>query len=298
MFTNTRSFTFTTYSHDQWAHVPADLRCCVEDMVALRTLEQLDLGHWIFEPQQLNNLLKHCSPTLRSLGLWSLYIRTSEQRGEVEPLELTELKELCFDEPTSFPAEGTLRTPNIDIVARLLHSHCSTARCRPLLTPGIPAEVSTWSFRVPLYEYRNNEKCNAINFDDLINLCHLGLTIECRWRSLGPDPALHRSISVLGRILLGIPTAHLKSLNVCFFCPYDFLEWVQDDWDHMLASLEPLVNAGKLLEKVSFVVDTRRPDDTYSMITCAIDRRLKRFESSLQLEVGLGRIPYAGRTRP
>lgn len=122
-------------------------------MVALRTLEQLDLGHWIFNPQQLNNLLKHCSRTLRSLGLWTLDIRASEQGEEVEPVELAGLTELCFDKHTSLPAEGTLKTPNVNTVARLLHSQCSAARCRPLSIPGISAEVSTWSFHINLCEY-------------------------------------------------------------------------------------------------------------------------------------------------
>ncbi|KAG9217561.1 hypothetical protein CCMSSC00406_0008488 [Pleurotus cornucopiae] len=252
-FTNTRSFGITTYSRDQWARVPKDLRCCIEDMVALRTLEQLDLGHWIFNPQQLNDLLKHCSPTLRSLGLWTLDITTSEQEEEVEPVELAGLTELCFDKHTSLPVEGTLKTPNVNTVARLLHSQCSAARCRPLSIPGISAEVSTWSFHINLFECIINERCSAINFDDLVNLRHLSLTIECHFHPANPDPPLHPIISALGRILLRIPTAHLRFLEIYFFCRYDWFEWVQGDWDHMVASLVPFVNAGKLLEKVSFV---------------------------------------------
>lgn len=65
----------------------------------------------------------------------------------------------------------------------------------------------------------------------------------------------------------------------------------------MVVSLVPFVNAGKLLEKVSFVVDIHRDDSTYSMITCAIDKRLKCFETRLQPEISPGRIPYGGRTR-
>ncbi|KAF9494754.1 hypothetical protein BDN71DRAFT_1590246 [Pleurotus eryngii] len=312
--TNVRSFTFTTFSAAQWIHLPEELRRCIEDMVALPTFEHLYLNCWVFEPQQLNNLLGHCSSTLRSLGLRSLDIRSSEQMAEVEPVELFGLKEIYIDNYTSFPTHGTLKTPNVDVVERLLHSGCNTTRCRSLLTPGIPSQASTWSFYIFLCEYRTpnyilndplpnnliaqciqNEGCTAINFSDLDNLRHLRLTIECRLPPLSIVPPIPQtsSISALGRMLLRIPTAHLKCIDIDFLCRYERLAWVQDDWDHMFANLEPLLNASESLEKVTFVLDA--DGEQYAMITGTIKKRFENLATRLVLQVDPGRIRYGGR---
>ncbi|KAL4256435.1 F-box domain-containing protein [Pleurotus pulmonarius] len=285
--TNVRSFTFTSFSAAQWGHLPKELQYVIQNITASRTFVKLDLTRWVFEPQQLNNLLGNCSSTLRSLGLRSLDIRSSGKRAETEPVELVGLKEIYVHNSSSFPAHGTLKTPSVDFVERLLHSGCDAAQCLPLLTPGIPSSVSMWSFYIPLSECMENKGCSAINFHDLDNLRHLRIAIECRLPPIDPVPPLHRtsSISALGRMLLRVPTAHLRYIDIDFLCRYERLPWVQDDWDHMAASLEPLLNASESLEKLTFVLDAA--GEQYAMIFGAIKKRFEDLKSRPVLQAWL-----------
>ncbi|KAG9217571.1 hypothetical protein CCMSSC00406_0008498 [Pleurotus cornucopiae] len=132
-----------------------------------------------------------------------------------------------------------------------------------------------------------NEACSVINFRDLVNLRHLHLTIEYRFPPIDPVPLLYRtlSISALGRMLLRIPTAHLKYIDIDFLCRYERLAWVQDDWDHMATILDPLLNASESLEKATFVFD-------------AAKKGFEDLATRLVLQVDPGRIHYGGRPWP
>lgn len=150
-FTNTRSLLFQSDRIGMWKSLPTEVHRSVEKIISLPTFERLDLVYWAFYSPELSNLLKHCSPTLRSLGLWRVI---SVERQGIQAVGLPGLKELLGN-PT-FPGRKTLKTPNVDVVERGLHTNrCSNAsQCQALLAPDIPSDASVWSFHIHLRKYQ------------------------------------------------------------------------------------------------------------------------------------------------
>ncbi|KAL4264968.1 hypothetical protein AB1N83_004517 [Pleurotus pulmonarius] len=275
-FINTRSLLFNSYIHARWTNLPTELRNSIGKMVALPTFACLNLWHWVFEPRQLDDLLMLCSRALRSLGLWSVIYPPCDRQEEARVVELCQLKELQIHGHASFPSCGTLKTPNLEVLERRLHDgRCHpSVPCRALLTPDIPSKTPTWGFYIYLCNCLDNEGCRAINFEDLVNLCHLRLTINCRL----VETRLHRTtcISALGRILLGIPATHLKTVSINFICepPYGIsTTWCKEGWDEMATSLEPFFNASKVLDRVSLTIE-----DAHEESSTIMDLMGKRFE--------------------